>query len=229
MTRNFADDEQSRYVMGERCQIAGLAEIYAGHFGYKEDGYFVEVGAFDGLKWSNTSGLLKAGWTGVYFEPQTEIYAKLRKNLAGYPQAFFVNKALSDYFGDTRLYLGGSISTIDKDTRDAYLEIGGFNSTGLASGEYEKVTVSTLDIELMILNAPQEFELLVIDAEGSEPAILRGFSIWEWKPQMVIIEAHEQFEDERLQKKAKAINAYMYYWGYKAVYSDEINNIYVPK
>ena len=43
--------------------------MYAFVFGYKENGTFVEIGAYDGESFSNTSGLADIGWTGHYVEP----------------------------------------------------------------------------------------------------------------------------------------------------------------
>jgi len=215
-----------KYKKGYMCQISNLVDIYMDMFGYKDDGYFVEVGAWDGMQWSNTSGLLDAGWTGVYFEPQTEVFAKLVTNHGYNSNAILINKALSDYVGSTRLYLGGSVSTIHRKTRDNYLKMGAFGQTGLADKRTEVVAVSSLDAELDWLKAPVGFEVLVIDVEGSEMDVLNGFSIHKYKPQLVIIEAHEQHEDERLNEKAVCINAYMEDYGYKCIQSDAINNIY---
>src|SRR5947209_8265810 len=54
------------------CQIPMLADIYMQHFGYKTNGTFVEVGAYDGESISNTVFLADIGWEGVYVEPIPE-------------------------------------------------------------------------------------------------------------------------------------------------------------
>lgn len=49
-----------RYPLDATCQIPhfkNLSDIYVYIFGYKTDGLFVEVGAYDGESFSNTSGL----------------------------------------------------------------------------------------------------------------------------------------------------------------------------
>jgi FkbM family methyltransferase len=201
--------------------------MYVEHIGYKTDGYFVEVGAFDGVLWSNTSGLLDAGWTGVYFEPQSYQFTKLSKNLGQFSNATLINKAISDFHGSTRLYLGGSVSTIDHKMRDNYIKMPAFGSTGIAEGNTEVVQVSTLDTELQWLDTPIGFDVLVIDVEGAEMAVLNGFSIHKWLPKMVIIEAHEEYPDPRLSDKSQCINNYMDDFSYEKIYSDHINNIYV--
>ena len=150
-----------KYEKGRECQVPNLVDIYMDTFGYKDNGYFVEVGAWDGIQWSNTSGLLKAGWTGVYIEPQTEVFAKLMANHGKNSNAILINKAMSDYVGSTRLYLGGSVSTIHRKTRDSYLKMGEFGQTGLGDGRTEVVSVSTLDYELPWIKTPVGFEVLV--------------------------------------------------------------------
>jgi hypothetical protein len=57
-----------------------LAEIFR-RFGISS-GYFVEFGAWDGIKYSNTYNLLKnGGWSGVYIEGDRERYADLLRNI----------------------------------------------------------------------------------------------------------------------------------------------------
>lgn len=43
-------------------------------------GFFVDVGAYDGIESSNTYALELAGWDGICFEPNPEAFAKLKKN-----------------------------------------------------------------------------------------------------------------------------------------------------
>ena len=50
-------------------QIEDLHNIYQKVFGYKTDGFFVEVGAYDGHRWSNTTPLIEANWSGIMIEP----------------------------------------------------------------------------------------------------------------------------------------------------------------
>src|SRR4029077_1746907 len=43
------------------------------HFGGKRSGFFVEVGAYDGVNLSNTYHFEQTGWTGVLVEPDPEM------------------------------------------------------------------------------------------------------------------------------------------------------------
>jgi hypothetical protein len=60
------------YPTANTCQVPffkGLSDVYTFVFGYKCEGLFVEVGAYDGESFSNTSGLADLGWRGHYIEP----------------------------------------------------------------------------------------------------------------------------------------------------------------
>lgn len=39
--------ESFHYPVPESCQIKNLQNIYLDYFGYKQDGYFIDVGAYD--------------------------------------------------------------------------------------------------------------------------------------------------------------------------------------
>jgi len=60
------------YQYPSSCQIPhvhNLHDVLHFIFGYKKTGLFVEVGAYDGESFSNTSGLADLGWNGHYLEP----------------------------------------------------------------------------------------------------------------------------------------------------------------
>jgi FkbM family methyltransferase len=215
-----------RYSKTPNCQIKNLTDLYMDAFGYKTDGFFVEVGAFDGVLWSNTLTLVNEGWSGIYFEPHEDQFNALNANHGDNPDLHLRKMALSNYHGLAELYLGGSISTISEKTKDLYLEIPGFSSTGLAHGISDTVEVSTLDTELDGM-APVGFEVLIVDVEGSEMDVLDGFSIEKYMPVLAVIETHDKFPDERLNSKAALINEYMKGAGYTLLQSDIINSVYV--
>lgn len=74
--RNFLffhfDRLRGIYQYPSSCQIPhvhNLHDVLHFIFGYKTSGLFVEVGAYDGESFSNTSGLADLGWNGHYLEP----------------------------------------------------------------------------------------------------------------------------------------------------------------
>jgi len=65
--------------LSKSCQIPNLKKIYREIFGDCAFGTFVEVGAFDGESFSNTSGLADFGWRGLYIEPISEFAIQCKK------------------------------------------------------------------------------------------------------------------------------------------------------
>ena len=67
------------YKIPSNCQVDNLNELYIEYFGYPSEGYFVEVGAYDGELFSNTACLADTGWKGLYIEPIYDHYLKWNK------------------------------------------------------------------------------------------------------------------------------------------------------
>jgi FkbM family methyltransferase len=207
-------------------QVKGLSEIYLNTFGYITDGFFVEVGAFNCLNWSNTHRLALAGWSGLLIEPQEQYTDDCRKLYADNPNVTVAQCCVGRYNGKTKLYLGGSLSTTKPNMINVYNDISWSQSSGLSHDNYVEVDIFTLDKLLIDYQAPVRFQVLSIDVEGAEMDVLESFDIDKWQPELVIVEAHEQYPDERLSIKSEAINNYFDFASYSKVYSDHINNIY---
>lgn len=76
IVRRLRADRSSPYV-SQNGQDRFLAEhIFQG----VTDGYFVDIGANDGVTYSNTYYFEKRGWKGLCIEPIPEVFEKLRAN-----------------------------------------------------------------------------------------------------------------------------------------------------
>lgn len=202
------------------CQIPGLEAFYYGVFGDRmTDRYFVEVGAYDGITYSNTYGLAKAGWSGLYVEPVPHLAEQCRGNHKDHPGIVVAEYAVADYSGTAPLYYDGQeLYTL----KERFIEIS-------SPAIYQHVPVKTLNWLLDFHSINKFIDLLVIDAEGSELDILAGFSLAVYVPKMIIIEAHEGHRNAVFGQNATAINKILDVYGYLRIYSDEINNIYVHR
>ena len=218
--------ENQSYNIPVTCQVKDLNNIYLKYFGYKTDGFFVDVGAFDGVQHSNTWGLACAGWQGICYEPIDSIYRQCNTNHAGH-DVLVINSCVGNEIGVKDFYIAGVLSTYNDD----YL------NSEFWKNEYRgaiktQVHITTLNDSLVhnkIKIVKPNFELLSIDVEGAESDVLRGFNIDYWQPQMVIIEAQELHPAKELSLQAPFINKYFEDANYEKIYCDEINNIYVRK
>ena len=67
------------------------------------NGEFVEFGALDGIKYSNTYNLLSNNWTGVYIENDKNHYKELLKTRENYPEQVHTLCAYVHYEGENCL------------------------------------------------------------------------------------------------------------------------------
>src|SRR5258708_31985867 len=99
------------YQLSESCQIERLSDIYESIFGQQTDRTFIEVGAFDGENFSNTSGLADAGWRGIYIEPVTSYAMACRTRHRSNPRIMVVNCAVGDAPGTATIHVANAFST----------------------------------------------------------------------------------------------------------------------
>ena len=201
------------------CQVQGLNELYLKYFKYRTFGTFVEIGAYDGISFSNTYGLARAGWKGLYAEPVKEFYEICKENLKEF-NVEVKQTALGNRVGSIRMHIAGTVSTYEQFHIDAPVWKSHYNPNAV-----QDVPLTTLDLFLEENKINPWFDLLVIDTEGSEMKVLEGFTLDRWYPKMVIVEAEEHSPFKELTVLAPQINEF--FGEYEKVYSDEINNIYI--
>jgi FkbM family methyltransferase len=172
--------EDDKLVRATRLISKSMSQLYQDLvclllLDFKESGFFVEFGATDGVRFSNTHLLEKEfGWNGILAEPGRSWHGRLNSNRTSMIDTRCVYKTTGDLveFNETSI---GELSTIHEysfDDRHANARIGG--------AIYEVETVSLND--LLIQNgAPAFIDYLSIDTEGSEYEILLGVDFQRYK------------------------------------------------
>jgi FkbM family methyltransferase len=208
------------YKTSLTCQIPELENIYQKYFGNKKVGNFVEIGAYDGITYSNTFGLAEMGWRGLYVEAVEEYYKKCVETHKDHTSIKVV-RACVGTGKEVNLYHAGEYSTISEAFRSNVPA--GWHIT-YSGAEVVKTQVLN---EVLIDNWNyHNIDLLVIDVEGAEVDVLRGFTVGYWRPKMVIIEACEMHPNPDRRVHAPFINNYFHDAKYIKIYSDDGNNIY---
>jgi FkbM family methyltransferase len=165
---NFSSNEIERAaseVPDSKSQI--YQDLFVLMFlGFKEDGYFVEFGATDGLRFSNTYLLEKKyGWKGVLVEPakiwQSSLFENRRCKIDTRCVWAESNKLLM--FNETTI---GELSTLQ------YLSDRDMHADARKSGNHYYVETVSLNDLLKEHNSPDFIDYLSIDTEGSEFEIL---------------------------------------------------------
>jgi len=217
------------YQPSSSCQIPTLAFLYELFIGQRNDGTFVEVGAFDGESFSNTSCLADAGWRGVYVEPIPEFAERCRARHHNNRQVSIVNAAIGDTTGRTRIAVGGPLSTVCSDVADEYQHI--------SWAQQEFATPRTLDVPLLTLNRLLEderiqpgFDVLSIDVEGYEEAVFSGFDLDRWRPHLLIVELADTHSELTTKRSGHAaLSRRICSARYGIVYKDAINTMFADE
>lgn len=143
---------------------------------YKENGFFIDIGAYDGIQTSNSYYLEKnLNWKGICIEANTHAFTKLQSCRS----SINIHAAVSNYdgfcgFGEDR--------------------IGGDN----------QIQCFTLNTILLNHNVTNEIDYLSIDVEGHEHTIFECFDFEKWNIKLMTVE-HNLYCDGP-EKKNKLFN-----------------------
>ena len=158
------------------------------------NGYFVEVGANDGITSSTTLGLLKDGWAGLAVEANPTVFQKLQLNWLRFSRVKLVCAAVALRPGPIKLWFAkndsaGMMSTISTDDSEWFREV-------RSEQNIEVPGVTLMDL-LKTHSVPHSFDLLHIDAEGMDYAILSTLDFNEYHPRMVVTENYEPTNEQK--------------------------------
>ena len=153
-------------------------------------GYFVDIGAHDGVQLSNTKLLEEQGWVGICAEPNPKTFPALCENRKG---AFLVNKAVWHTTG----------TKMEFAVCDEVPMLSGL--TGFAADEYKQVHEASRKVEVTTISfndllkqaaAPRFIEYLSIDTEGCEFEILASLDFEKYVFGLIDVE-HNYHEEKR--------------------------------
>jgi FkbM family methyltransferase len=222
-----ADEKPTYYPTSASCQIPGLDFLYGFFLGRRSHGCFVEVGAYDGLTFSNSWGLAERGWSGLLVEPVPAFARRCKANHAGHPAVHTVNRAVGDGSLPTlTLRVAGPHSSADAASVEEYSTV----SWARESVTNEAVTIqsTTLDELLQSENVSPDFDVLVVDVEGSEPLVFAGFTLARWRPKMLIVELVDLHPDLVASRVGHfQLGQALQEQGYTVCYKDSINTVFV--
>jgi FkbM family methyltransferase len=215
------------YNVSKDCQIKNLNEIYLNYFGYPSNGYFVEVGAYDGEFVSNTSCLSDHGWKGLYIEPIHEFYLKCLKR-HDKNDVIVANVAIGLEEKEIKIYKGDTLSTLNETQVNRYKEIDWAKHISFSETTCDQMRLDSL---MEKLEVPKNFDILVVDVEGKESEVFKTFELDEWNPKMLIVELedeHESFQKyPELIVEIKELRNFIQKKGYVEIYKDHINTVFV--
>jgi len=167
-----------------------------------DNGYFIELGANNGVSQSNTLRLERLkGWRGILIEPTLENFM-LCKYFRGEENHIVLGACVDFDYKKKFIELNYSDLTTSIYNTDEKNEAK-FSQKNKFLKNYEQtkkfVTYAfTLDYLLRKYKAPKKIELLSIDVEGAEQSILKGINFLEYSFKLIIIETENFFEINKI-------------------------------
>jgi FkbM family methyltransferase len=189
-------------------------ELKEAFFGGATRGFFVDIGANDPQRASQSWHLEQLGWDGILIEPQPDLADELRRRRRARVYAVACSSP-ANAGKSLPLHVAGSphMSGIHA-SFDPNFAVPDMRRVGVI-----EVPVKTLDEILIDAKAPAPLDFVSIDVETHEIEVLEGFDLAKWKPRLMLI------EDLALDLR---MHRYVTGRGYKWVRRTGLNGWYVP-
>ena len=163
----------------------------------KDAGYYIEMGANDGIEYSNTYLLeLSKKWKGVLVEPNLNNFFECIKNRSN-KNIFFCNACVSfDYKEKFVPMIYADLMTMAKKSERGYDELTHLEESSTNHlQKNERITeygsiAKTLTEILHEANAPKNIDFFSLDVEGTELDVLKGIDFNEYNIEYILTESN---------------------------------------
>ena len=147
-------------------QLGEDQHIYKKYFSGVRNGTFLEMGALDGVLYSNTKMFEDVlGWSGVLIEPIPDAFARLQKNRPG---CKLFQAAVSAHEGTLDIYSHGAVSSVKENTTH------GFFNGWHAGRNIPVLSVPSRRLDSILHEAGiKRIDFWSLDVEGSELDVLQ--------------------------------------------------------
>jgi FkbM family methyltransferase len=142
-------------------------------FKNSSSGFFLDVGAYDGINHSNTLFFEQQGWQGICFEPNPDAFSKLKQNR----RCILLNRIVGECV-----------------SKSATLELSRMCTKRSNNPGQFGCPMLTLNYVLELLGITS-VDYVSIDVEGWEREVLYGFDILKYHPRLVIVEDNFSYKE----------------------------------
>jgi FkbM family methyltransferase len=156
----------------------------------KNDGKFLDIGAYDGITLSNTYRLVELGWSGTCVEPSSVVFSKLLNTHKDNQKIKLVNAAITEKSELLRFYEsnGDAIGTVVETHKDKWA-----NSSGI---KFRDVFIKTITMEELLSFSGYDFSFLNLDVEGLNLELVKMLPINKMKSLRLVCIEHDGNKDE---------------------------------
>jgi FkbM family methyltransferase len=165
---------------------------------------FVQIGANDGVRFDGLFGIVtNHNCSGIVVEPLPDMFERLRVNYADYPRIVPINKAVHESARSLPLFRlsPGALSRYPGWTTGiASFDRNHLRRHGVAEGDILSETVPCIPLmELLAQTNMLDVDLLQIDTEGYDAAIVRMIDFSRCRPRLIKYENKNLSGEERRQ------------------------------
>ncbi len=175
----------------------------------KQKGFFVELGANNGVFQSNTYKLQNEfNWTGILIEPNQKRFIECVKNRSfkNKPKVFcnacvpfeYKDKFVEIEYADL-MSVAKNLNVDEKEIEIQIKKGTKFLEHSECKHSFGAIAKTLTDI-LNASLAPINFDLLSLDVEGNELAVLKGLDFNKYKPKWILVETRNNKVKEYLEK-----------------------------
>lgn len=164
-----------------------LMEFFGDH-----QGVFIDVGAHDGIQFSNTYLLEQNGWHGLCIEPNPVSFIALKKNRSAMCAEIACHDMPDETWGELLIPNGFPVLGVlrrgwspKEVARILRIPISDVNR------KVVKVLCAPLDVVITDhLGTRHQIDLVSIDTEGTELQVLAGMDVERFKPRVLVVEGN---------------------------------------
>jgi FkbM family methyltransferase len=179
--------------------------------GYKKNGFYVDVGAHDPYRFSNTMRFYRRGWHGVNIEPDVACFVRIDRVRT---RDINLNIGVGEKRGKMEFFIvdPATLSTFSAVQAKAY------QRQGFRIVKKQKVAIFPLREIFHKHVGKGRIDFLSMDVEGFEMSVLRGNDWKRFRPQVLCIETANA--------DGRNIDAFLKTIGYIKVSDNGLNSLY---
>lgn len=150
-------------------------------------GVVMDIGANNGITFSNSRALLELGWYGILVEPCEKTFKELEANCGLFKgKVLLHNVGIADYCGEAEFFESGSlinegdhslVSSMKEKETDRWKKQSKPSDPVV---EFKKTTIAVIDFATLIERSGNpQFDFITIDVEGMELEILKQINFYQ--------------------------------------------------
>ena len=184
------------------------------YFKNNKTGFYIDVGCFHPIRFSNTMFLYLKGWTGMNIDlskKSVDLFKIARPKDINLNFGVGSKNETLDYFYNKKVFANN--------TFDVH-----FAKSFLKKGKIKKDTIEVKNLSYLMENysSKKKIDLLDIDAEGYDFEVLKGIDYEKYEIDLIMIEVHHF--DEKTKKISKEILNFLTKKNFKLIFGSYPGN-----